>query len=352
MDPGRVAPNGLKVRPRDGEKAKQLLLSLSLLDGDKRVSRAGDHLIFPIRTDAGQNLEEIDLPGSELVFHDFQELKRRPRDIGEALSGLVGEEELSLIGSSYDIIGRILVLELPDEISCRASKIGKRLLDWLPVDTVALKTTPTAGERRVRGLRVVAGSPSLETIHRENGLVFRLDLSKVFFNPRLAGERARIARLRSGSKLVIDMFAGVGSFSITIAKSSIPEDSIAIAIDNNRHAFQYLEENIRLNRAWRVRPILGDSLGEVPKAASKLGKADAIIMNLPKDSVRFLPPAVDALMDNGVLHYYRLLPHDGARKIVEEELAPHGRFQIDNFREAEAYSPSKSIYVADARLIG
>jgi len=351
MNPGRAAPNGLKVRTRDGENAKRFLLSLSLFDGDKRVSRAGDYLIFPIRTDAEWDLLDFDLPGSELVFHDFKELNRRPRDMGEALSGLVGEEELSLIGSSYDIIGRILVLELPDEISCMAGKIGNRLLEWLPVDTVAQKTTPTAGEQRVRGLRVIAGSTSLETIHRENGLVFKLDISKVFFNPRLAGERARSARLHSGSRLVIDMFAGVGSFSITIDKLGVMEDSIVIAIDNNRHAYQYLEENVRLNRSWRVRPTLGDSLGEVPRAASKLGKADAIIMNLPKDSIKFLPPAVNALKENGIIHYYRLLPHDGARKIAEEELAAHGMFRIEDFRKAEAYSPSKSIFVADARLI-
>jgi tRNA (guanine37-N1)-methyltransferase len=352
MDPDLGTPNGLKVRPRDGEKVKQLLLSLSLLDGDKRIMRDGDQLIFPIRADADDKLGEIDLPGSELVFHDFQDLKRRPRDIREALSGLVGEDELYLVGSSYDIIGRILVFELPDELSYMAEKIGERLLDWLPVDTVALKTTPTAGEKRVRGLRAVAGSTSLETTHRENGLAFKLDLSRVFFNPRLAGERNRIARLCNDKELVIDMFAGVGSFSITIEKSSILEDSIVVAIDNNQHAYEYLNENARLNRAWGVQPILGDSLNEVPRMASKLGRADAIIMNLPKDSHSFLSPAVIALKENGVLHYYRLLPHEGARKIAEKELASHGRFRIDNFREAEAYSPTKSIYVADARLIG
>jgi tRNA G37 N-methylase Trm5 len=75
-------------------------------------------------------------------------------------------------------------------------------------------------------------------------------------------------------------------------------------------------------------------------------------MNLPKDSRRFLSPAVDALKENGVLHYYRLLSHDGARQAAEEELASHGRFRIENFREAEAYSPSRSIYVTDARLVG
>jgi tRNA (guanine37-N1)-methyltransferase len=146
------------------------------------------------------------------------------------------------------------------------------------------------------------------------------------------------------------MFAGVGSFSITIDRA-VQGDATIISIDNNHHAHHYLRENARLNRAWHVLPLLGDSLAEVPRLVQERGVADRIIMNLPKDAHRFLGAAAGGLKKSGVLHYYRLLPREGAREVVEEELDSQGRFRIEAFREAEAYSPSRSIYVADAVLL-
>ena len=341
--------NGLRVKSRDGEEVKEVLLSSGLLDTGKRVSRCGDYVFFPVTE------EKIDLNGlgisGELVRRDFDELRRRPRDIREALSSVLRGPELSLVGSSYDIIGRIAVIELAGELQARAGDIGAALLRWLPVDTVAMKTSPTSGEGRVRGLRVIAGSETLETVHVENGLRFKLDLSRVFFNPRLSGERSRVARSCCEASTIIDMFAGVGSFSVSIDRDCPGKGPVIIAIDSNPHAYGCLVENVQLNRAWKIKPVLGDSMEEVPRIAGEVGRVDRIIMNLPKDSHRFLGIAAEALEESGVVHYYRLLPREGARELVEGELSRHGKFRVEVFREVEGYSPSRSIYVADSRLL-
>ena len=341
--------DGIRVKSRDGEAVKEVLLSSGLLDTGKRASRCGDSVFFPV-TEGELDLDELGISG-EMVRREFNELRRKPRDVREALSSVLKGPDLSLVGSSYDIIGRIAVVELAGELEARAGDIGAALLEWLPVDTVAMKASPTSGQYRVRELRVIAGSETLETVHVENGLRFKLDLSKVFFNPRLSGERSRIAKSCRGSSRVIDMFAGVGSFSVNIDRECPGKGPVITAIDSNPHAYSYLVENARLNRAWSIVPVLGDSMEEVPRLAGKRGRADRIIMNLPKDSHRFLGTAAEALEESGIVHYYRLLPRKGAREAVEGELSRHGKFRVEVLREVEGYSPSRSIYVADSRLL-
>ena len=73
----------------------------------------------------------------------------------------------------------------------------------------------------------------------------KLDVKKVYFSPRLATERKRVADLVSDGEEILDMFAGVGPFPFVIAK----EKSVDItAVDINEVAIQYLNENIKINK--------------------------------------------------------------------------------------------------------
>jgi len=348
MTKGAGLPNGLAVPRHLGERAKNLLLGLGLLDMSKGVLRTGGEIFFPLLGPLPEDCWK-DLPNARPVHADFPPRPRRPASLKEVLGGILSPEEVSLMGRSYDIVGRVAVLELPDSLLDRAERIGAALLLWLPVDTIALKTHPTSGEERVRGLRVVAGRPSLRTVHRENGLELEVDLSEAFFNPRLGGERLRVAEISKTSSLVIDMFAGVGPFAISIAKAMEPGGRV-FAVEKNQAAYGYLVRNISANRAENIQAILGDAAEEVPRITAEVKGADGIVMNLPKSSDSFLETAADALRPGGRLHFYRLLPKEGARQIIEAELAEFGDFRIETFRRVEAYSPSRSIYVADAVL--
>ena len=343
-------PNGLKVGTQYGEEAKDLLISLDLLDGSKKIAKCNEKLIFPFKMGGAEVLSRRLDPGFELVVHRFESRETRPKSIRTALSHILSEDQIVELGSSYDIVGHVLIIELVQALMEKKREIGEALLSWLPVDTVALKTFPTSGVKRVKGFEVIAGSPSLETTHKENGLQFRLDLTKVFFNPRLGAERHRVAGLCRNSAIVIDMFAGVGPFSITISRMSGLEGAKIYAIDSNEDAIGYLLHNVRLNRAWKVTGILGDSCMETPRIARKVGKADDVIMNLPGSSNLFLPAAAASLKIGGMIHYYRLAPKVKARKQIEDELGSAGSFKIKVHREVESYSPSKSIFVTDAVL--
>jgi tRNA (guanine37-N1)-methyltransferase len=344
--------NGVLVKRQDGERAKEALASLGILDGSKRVARIGKKLIFPLTETPIDLTTRPELEGAKLVHHGFKERERTPSSLAEVLGEFLSEDEVAAFGTSYDLVGDIAVVEIPEELRDRLTEIGEALLRWLPARTVAMKSSPTAGRKRLRGLDVIAGEPSLETTHRENGLEFRLDLSKVFFNPRLSGERARVASRCSASRMVIDMFAGVGSFSITIHRAMSDGEGRVFAVDLNRDAHRYLLFNARLNRAWGVEGLLGDSRRLAPEISSRHGPADSVVMNLPGSSHEFLPAAVASVKEGGMIHYYRLTDKDNHEGTIRRELREVGDFRVELIREVESYSPSRSIYVADARLMG
>ncbi len=339
---------GLMVDREAAEDLKCMLTSLELLDGSKKVIREGEKVIFPVKEGADVR-RELSFKGAELVTRRFQPRSKKPRCIKEALEDLLDPHELELIGSSYDIIGGIAVIELPSELSGIKSDIGDVLLRWLPVRTIAVKRSPTLGRKRVKELEVIAGKRDLSTVHKENGLEFSVDLSNVFFNPRLSTERERVRNLCNDEDIIIDMFAGVGPFSITIAARSEKEPRV-FAIDINPHAMKHLIRNIRMNGTSGVTAILGDAGKEAPRIAYLQGKADRVIMNLPKSSNTYLVPALESLKPGGTVHYYRLLENDNPLETIRTELNHKWDLEIKDLRKVESYSPSKSIFVADATL--
>jgi tRNA (guanine37-N1)-methyltransferase len=78
-------------------------------------------------------------------------------------------------------------------------------------------------------------------------------VTKVYFSPRLSQERLRIAQKVRGGEVVIDMFAGVGPFSIQIAKKF--NNVKVYAIDTNPVAIQFLKQNIALNKIENIFPL-------------------------------------------------------------------------------------------------
>ncbi len=224
------------------------------------------------------------------------------KSLREVLSGSLTENELKRV-RAFDIVGDIAVLKLPEELLPKKKLIGEGVLKvHRNVKTVLLQTTPVRGEFRTREFEVLAGEPRTKTIHRESGCEFKVDLARVYFSPRLAYERMRIARMVTEGEVVTNLFAGVGCYSIVLAKHS--EVGKVYSIDKNPEAFRLMCENIRLNRVGgKVVPLLGDA-GDVVKKGLE-GKADRVLMPLPEFSRNFIDIAVSALKpEGGVIHFY------------------------------------------------
>ena len=241
--------------------------------------------------------------------------------------------ELKILPGSYDIVGDIAIVRIPEALRHRASEIAEAIIQINShVRTVLNQISPVSGDFRLRRLEWIYGEKKTETIHREHGCLFKVDLEKCYFSPRLLFERSRIAEQVKPSETVINMFAGVGCFSIIIAKKS--DVRRVYSIDINPWAIRYAEENVRLNRVEHiVKPILGDA--KIVIEDKLKGLADRVLMPLPEKAYEYIDYAIIALKsEGGVVHYYDFVHagrgEDPIQKVEERICRKLRLFKIDS----------------------
>lgn len=315
------------VKAKDAEHIKKLLLSQNLFLPQIKIQKIENNVKIPARNEIDK-IKEI-MP-SELQYSIIEGDKNipmysRPKDLKSILESVIPEKFHDNIPRGYDIIGDIAIIEIPSELKNYEKVIGKGILQLHKrVKTVFVKSGAVQGTTRIRPLRHIIGENRTITRHRENGCLYELDISKVYFSPRLSTEHKRVAELVKDSETVIDMFAGVGPFSILIAKLT---KSIVHAIDINQKAIYYLEKNITLNKLrGRIITYLGDAREIIKHQLQSV--ANRIIMNYPDDAYTFLPDAMLGLKNSkGIIHFYTFesdpKPIERAYKKVLVSLSPY-----------------------------
>lgn len=219
------------------------------------------------------------------------------------LSRILSSRDSGKAYISYDIVGKIAIIRLSHASSENAQNAAKAIMNiHKNVKTVLVQASPVAGGFRLRRLTHVAGGNKTSTVHKEYGCLFSVDVEKCYFSPRLSHERMRIAGIVKPNETVVNMFAGVGCFSIIIAKHA--NVAKVFSIDANPAAIQFMQENIRLNRVYnQVIPLLGDSKTIINSRLQRV--ADRVLMPLPEKALEYLPCAVSALKaSGGWIHYY------------------------------------------------
>ena len=297
----------MKIYKTLGEKAISLAGELGLFNHDLKIERVNDHLCIPlIREPSSAEIERLTqaLSNFEIVMaHQFSERPKQNFDLFSVLQDKLPPHLLASLPHAIDFIGTIAVVEIPPELNDYKRAIGDAVLAMnRRLRTVLAKASAVDGVYRVRNFEVIAGADETQTIHREYGCVFYVDLAKAYFSPRLSHEHDRVASQVGDTETIIDMFAGVGPFSIMIAKRH--KDAKVYAVDINPDAFYYLKRNIVQNRVEKnVEPVLGDARQIIEERL--VGVADRVIMNLPEKAIEYVDVACKALKpDGGVLHFY------------------------------------------------
>lgn len=331
---------GISVPKQLGERAIRTLTSLGLLNHDYRI-QSDDELTIPLTREPDSKELAIleDILGVTVPFErDFQTREFRPKSLKEALTGILPESRLSLLPKSMDIIGQVAIVEIPCGLEEAKSTIGKAVLETHSnLRTVLAKTGPVTGQLRLREFEIIAGDTNTETTYKEYECIYLLDPMKVYFSPRLSTERHRIAQQIAPGETVLDMFAGVGPFSILIAKTQ-PKAKV-YAVELNPLAAKYFEKNIHLNHVeGRVTPIPGDARHVIQSRL--LPKANRVIMNLPETALAFIETACQGIGENGVIHYYTFKKGSEALREAEEEVI---QAVIQKGREAVAVEDSRRV---------
>ena len=306
----------LQVYKKSAEKVLRELKRSGFIDYDYKIQYRPEYLLVPLK----DNIDKDSLDDLEIL--DVQEIRNDRRVSPLKISG------------SYDTIGSIVVTKESDPM--RLAELSHNLLESGKGIRSVYRDRGVRGESRLRDLELVAGEDNKETLYRENGITLSVDLSRAYFSPRLATERFLLAnRVRDGEK-IIDMFAGIGPFSILIAAL---HDVDILAIDSNPDAIDLLNQNIGINKLrGRIVPINGNS-AEVMR---HYPMADRIIMNFPTGAFRFIDAANERLRENGRINYYEISTYDTISERMD--LFRSMGLIAEAKREVHAYSKSERMF--------
>lgn len=302
---------------------RRVLKKSGILDESLKIKKQGDNLYIPI-CEFDEKIDELNDIDYEVVRKDFER-----RSSPTSPSDILGREP------SFEIIGNIALLEKNETLEA-----GEAILrSDNNIRSVYRVASPVEGERRVRDLEYIAGKKDTETVYREYGREFLLDLSEVYFSPRLANERQRVIEKIDEGEKVFDMFAGVGPYTVGAAKKRAK----VIATDKNPDAYYYLRQNIKRNKIEGRAKIYNE---DARKLAKKISGVDRLIMDYPQGAEKFLSAAVRAVGKKAILHYYDIKPEKDFKNSVSEvkKALQHKNFEAELIEIVKVRSYAPGVY--------
>ena len=294
------------------EKAKQFLLKKGFLHQDYLPVKELDHIFFAMT-------KKITVPNAKVVNTKFSFPERQKQaTVDDLLKGKLTAKELELLPRTQELVGEILILEIPDELKKKEKIIAEAYLRINKhLSTVVKKSDIHTGQFRTRKVTVLAGKKTKETIHHENGVELKLHLERTYFSARSGSERLRIAQLVKPGEEVLVMFSGAAPYPLVIAKNS--EARHIYGIELNPLAHDYALENVQLNNLQdRITIMHGDVKHKIPPLKKKF---ERVVMPLPKTGEQFLDLALLKAKKGAIIHLYSFLEEkdiDAYAKKVKE----------------------------------
>ncbi len=227
------------------------------------------------------------------------------------LENKVPEKVLKDLPRGYFLLGKILVLRLKPSLRKYKKTIGEETIHLIPYAHTVILEKGISGIYRKPKVEVIAGCrchPEAQTLLKEHGRQFLIDISKVMWSKGNKEERQRIVKLAKAGETVVDMFAGIGYFSVFLARKVERVYSIEI----NRDASEVLRKNVWLNNVESKVEILE---GDCRKFSNLLEKtADRIVMGYLHDTEKFLPYALKIAKSGATMHMHRAVAEKGKAK--------------------------------------
>lgn len=241
----------------------------------------------------------------------------------------------------YQVIGDIAIVSVPWEMEDCKSEIADAVMDRShKVKTVLNKVSKVDGNRRVADFEILAGD-STETLHREFGFAYRLDLRKAFFNPGLGSERMRVASQVEHGERVLVPFFGVGPFAIPAAAAGAD----VVALEMNSDACRSLAGNCRLNKVEERAHIINADAGCISRLLRC--RFDRAIIPTPYGMDHFLETVYPLVERGGHIHFYTF-------KVKEQIPGLVGMYEdlgldVLSYRSCGNVAPGVSRWVFDLR---
>ncbi|WP_255192889.1 class I SAM-dependent methyltransferase [Natronobeatus ordinarius] len=275
------------------------------------------------------------------------------------------DADLESAPKSWAVIGDVIVVRVPEGCPDEG-ELGETLLEVQGAESVladeGVANDGTAGTHREPRRRLLAGRRDTETIHTEHGTRYALDPARVLFSPGNQAERARMGEVVEPDERVFDMFAGIGYFTLPMARAG----ATVTATEVNPASFRYLLENAVLNdvadRVDAYRADCRDLAGEVEAdrvVMGYYGSADGIDAEghgtRREEAQEFLPDALSSLVSGGILHYHEATPDSRLWERPLERLESavdeaERTFEVLETRRVKSHSAGVSHVVVDVQV--
>jgi len=271
----------------------------------------------------------------------------------DALLGILTDEELSALPRGFQTIGDVAIVKFKSLLLEKKILIAEKYLDLLPkMKSVYLNSGRVKGQFRTpEKIEYLVGIDNPIAYHKEHGVTYKFDFTKIMFSMGNLNERKHLATLVKEGEVIVDMFAGIGYFSLPIAKHSKPKKIFSIEL--NPDSFNSLTENVKLNHFEdTITPIYGDSKVEVMNLSNSGLKADRVIMGVfpaPKDFIR--EALTLARAEGTIYHYEGIADKEKYLDLFNEfkEIAERSDFKCDLLakRFVKSYGPGLYHVVLD-----
>ncbi|MGA1819510.1 MAG: class I SAM-dependent methyltransferase [Thermoplasmatota archaeon] len=342
-----------------------------LFDPTRSIGR-DEKVHFPVKLPEGRDLEWFvwlieDLADIVMVSEPgagTSHRERRPTPFQEIRGILENElepQEVQLLPDRWEMIGDCLILKIDEGLLYSIDRVGTVYQKVLGARYTLVDMEGIQGELRKPEFMTVCEPEdgNWDVIHTENGIKYQLDPRSIMFSSGNIVERMGIVELvnegprppgkpSSGDgEVVLDMFAGIGYFSLPIALGCPVK--VVHAIEKNPVSFDYLLKNIKLNSAGdRIDPVLGDN-----REVEIKEPADRVVMGYVGGTLEFLERTVELISSEGaIIHLHDTVKvedgHTWLTSEAERKLGVLGwKMEILGHRKVKSYAPRIDHIVID-----